>query len=279
MKTMAEENDTGTAQGAAEPQQAATEADVSTTEAAASERPPTPFEKLDAEMAAEAGKAPAPASEAAPAAAETADPGLAEKQADPTAEPAEQEAEPVAVTEPIVYEFTWPEAVSADTPMTATFTDVLREHSVPPEVGQKLLDLHAAAIQSYVNDVAPKQWRQEFNSVVEGWQTRTMADEVLGGAGYRTALQAAARGRDLLVSSAKPGSARYAKDLAEFQELDSIASVSAHPAMVRIFHNAARLLGSPQARDAAVDIKPSPQNGRASRGFYSEESRVKMNGR
>jgi hypothetical protein len=233
--------------------------------ALASDRPSlleTAAKEIDAKTAAKIE----PKVEAKAADAKPAEPA---KEGDKTAEakPAEPaKVEPPAAPEPIKYDFKLPETIKADDEQMGAFTGILGEARVAPEVGQKLMDLHAAAMQRYADQVnadALANQHKVFNQTRDEWNRRIMADEVLGGAGHLTAMGAVARMRDLLVPKEMLASRKYddgTPRLSEFEEFLRITGAGDHPVFNRILHNAARYLDEPVHPPA--DIKPPASNGR-----------------
>ena len=137
--------------------------------------------------------------------------------------------------------------------------------------------MHAATMQEYATAVAQetaKRQRDVWAETQKNWRTRVLADAEVGGAGHNTAIAACARMRDEFISSAPKGSARYNKEMAEFQEFDAWTGASNHPAFLRIMHNVARVFDEPQAASIPVDIRPSKSNGRPPKGssIYSHPS-------
>jgi hypothetical protein len=209
---------------------------------------------------------------------------VAEPVREPTAFEKFETAKPVEVpaveTKPVAevkYDFKLPEALKADDAKILEFTNLLKEGSVSPEIGQKLIDMHAAAMTEYAQNVVPAAQHATWRDTVKGWSNRTKGDGELGGSGYETTMQAAARMRNMLVSSAKPGTAKYKQDMTEFQEFDAATHASSHPALIRILNNAARYLDEPQAHELPVEIKPAKGNGKPpGSGIYSHPSSKNM---
>jgi hypothetical protein len=171
---------------------------------------------------------------------------------------AKPEAAPV---EPIVYEdFTLPNGLKPDADKMEIYRGVLQEYHLPQDAGQKMLDLHTTAMQSYADSLATEQ-HKVFGDMRAEWRQQIMADDILGGAGHQTAMKAVARARDALISSAKPGTPEFASHEKEFNDFLRITGAGDHPALIRMLHNAARKLDEPAPMGA--QIKPPPNNGRA----------------
>ena len=222
-------------------------APVAVAEAVAPVETPAPTETVAAPVEAVAEPA---AAEPEALKAHTEEPtlleGLGEKPAEPEAKPAaEAPAEAVveAPTDPAawVYDFKLPEGVEPAAEQISAYTDVLREHRIPPETGQKLLDLHTATIQRMAENTLADQ-HKAFADVRRQWR-----EEVIGGSGYETALRAIARARDAVVSeSDRPAFDRFLRD----------TGAGDHPAFLRAMYRVANLLDEPPAPHPMP--RPSP---------------------
>ena len=144
------------------------------------------------------------------------------------------------------------------------FTSLLDAIVAPSEAltreaaGQKLLNMHNDALVAYDAAKNAEQHRA-FNAMRRDWQTAAMADPEIGGSGHETAMRAIARMRDQFVSSAKPGTAQYAKDTAEFNEALRITGAGDHPAILKVFHNVAQMFDEPRLPPS--NPNPPPGNG------------------
>lgn len=281
----------------ASPQPAAPAAPAAETAApaapAAPESPharPTLLEQFDADAAASAKaavdkaaaetgtKAAEPAKPAEPAApaVEKVDAVAAAKETKPAAEakpveaakPAEavKPAVPAAAPEPIKYDFKMPETMAgtkADDPGIQAFTGVLNEAKAPPEVGQKLLDMHADRMMAFAQQMRDEQFKV-FNQTREDWAKEVKSDPEIGGAGYQTAMGAIARMRDLFVSSHPTTSPEYQKDRASFEQFLRVTGAGDHPAFLRFAHNVAASFDEPALPPPGA--KPVANNGQAPGG-------------
>lgn len=153
---------------------------------------------------------------------------------------------------PVEYKFEMPEGFKADGPKMEMFTGILGEGHVAPELGQKLVNLHAEAMTEYANFLRAEQWKT-FHETRAEWRKEAMADPEIGGAGYQTAMGAIARMRDLLVP---------ASEMAAFDKFLADTGADDHPQMLKMLHRAARWLDEPQAGDVPANPKPPPSNGR-----------------
>lgn len=161
--------------------------------------------------------------------------------------------------------FRLPEPLRSTQPAElAELTGLLAPIRAPVEVGQQLLDLHAAKMQAYAEHLTREQIRV-FNGTVRGWEAEAMADPQIGGAGFQTAQSAIARMRDMLVSSAPYGSDQRAADMAAFETFLRVTGAGSHPAFLRLLHNAARYFDEPQLNMPANPMPPK-DIGRAPRG-------------
>lgn len=252
------------------------------------ERTPTLLEKFDEKKAAEAK----PAEAAKPAEgttklAEPAKPGEAKPaEAKPAeavkpaegAKPAEaaKPSEP-AKPEPVEYKYTLPETIKMDDALKGkvhTAFDAFRAD--PAQGAQKLIDLY---VEQRTEDakLTLKNQFDVFNKTKGTWEKDWMADPEIGGAGHMTAMGAIARTRDLGISSAKPGSAQYLADRAQFDQFLATTGAGSHPAFGRLLHNLARFIDEPQAAEAPTEIRPTKTNGKAPKGgIYTHPSSANM---
>lgn len=207
------------------------------------------------EIVAEPAPEPAPAETAE--GTETTETPAVEKPADPApqAEEAPAEAE-VKLTEPPpepsapepVYEFKLPEGVDGDPARIEAYTGILKENGVSPEVGQKLLDLHAEQIKSFTEN-SMAGWHKAFADTRKAWLDEVRSDPELGGSGFETSKKAVARARDLLVPEG---------DREHFNQFLQITGAGEHPALWRMLYRAARLFDEPPAPPPNLTPPPNP---------------------
>lgn len=153
-------------------------------------------------------------------------------------------------TEAFKYEaFKLPEGVPVDEARINAFTEIVGPHKLDQETAQKLVDLHTTTLQQFQEHLVAQQ-HAAFAETRRGWVDQIKADPVLGGSGHQTALQAAARMRDLLVPEAHR---------AEFADFMRITGAGDHPALMRLLHNAARLFDEPAA--PPIPARPVPDRG------------------
>lgn len=181
--------------------------------------------------------------------------------------PAQVEPEAAPESEPIAYEaFKLPEGIEPDQGQIGEYTGLLGKHRIPQEVGQELLDLHTAALTTFVDGQRERTLADQhaaFDAVRADWRKQVMADEQLGGAGWETAKGVIARTRDLFMSGSKPGTPEYVKDTKEFNDFLRVTGAGDHPAFLKFIHNVGRRFDEPALPPS--DIKPSPNNGAAPR--------------
>lgn len=231
--------------------------------AAAPEAPKIKAHSETPSLLSEAGK-PEPAAEAPkpgdpPAVVDPAKPG------DPAKTP-----DPVAAAAPVVYDFKFPEGIKAEPESLKTYTTLLQETNIPPEVGQKLLDQHTAVLQKFVDQQLQNQ-HDAFAKTREGWRDQVMADEHLGGSGFRTMLANVAEMRDMFVPEA---------DRKSFTEFLDTTGAGDHPAFLRFMNNLARRFKEPAPITAPfrppADIGKAPGSRRGS--MYDHPTSQRMQG-
>lgn len=243
-------------------------------------REPTLLEKADAERAAKDAAKP----DAKDAAKDAPKPD-AKPDDKPAADAAKPEGDAVKPETPpaVEYKYELPDTLKMDDAQKGEFKTVLDEFRADPVANaQKIIDFGAKAMNDFATQNAADTIKNQFkvfNETKQTWETKWLADTEIGGAGHQTAMQAIARARDNLISSARPGTKQYERDRAEFEEFIALTGAGSHPAFGRMLHNAARFIDEPQATSIPTDIKPPKGNGRPPKGsMYSEESRQKMNG-
>jgi hypothetical protein len=211
--------------------------------------------EIDPKAAKPDDKAAKPAADAAKA---------AEKPGEKAAAAAAKPAEPAAPAAAIDFtKFRMPDALkdtTADNPRMVEFSGALQEALAnPQDAGQKLLDLHAAAMTEYAGQTLKNQIKA-FNETRNGWAKDVMGDAQIGGAGHDTAMGAIARMRDMLVSTAQPGTKEYAADHKALDTFLRVTGAGDHPVFLRMLHNAARYFDEPGL--PPDNPQPPPDNGR-----------------
>ncbi len=236
-----------------------------------SERPTLLEKAAEAAAAKDAAKPDAKPAEVADKAAKpddkTAKPAEAAKAAEKPGEKAAAAAKPAeAAAAPTPIDFTkfkMPDALkdtTADNPRMVEFTGALQEALAnPQDAGQKLLDMHATAMTEYANQTLKNQIKA-FNETRNSWAKDVMGDAQIGGAGHDTAMGAIARMRDMLVSTANPGTKEYAADHKALDTFLRVTGAGDHPVFLRMLHNAARYFDEPGL--PPDNPQPPPDNGR-----------------
>lgn len=190
-----------------------------------------------------------PAAAAAPAETPAAETPVPEAAAAPT--PEAPAPAPPAELPPMTYEpFTFPEGVTADDKIMTDYTAVLAEHRLPQETGQRLVDMHIAAMTSQAEALA-KQQHDVFAETRRNWRNEIMADEQMGGAGFETAKLAVAQMRDLFVPPER---------MDAFNNMLRVTGVGDHPEFWRLLHNASRRFKEPSP---ITPNGPAPDRGAA----------------
>ncbi len=225
--------------------------------------PPSLLGEFDAEQKAKAeGEKKPTEPEAKPA--EAAKP---EGEAKPDAEAKAPEASAV---EPVAYDYKLPDGFTVDDATKTALHSALDQFRADPAAGvQALMDLHVKAMNDYqaaYDSAVLERQHKVFNDTQANWRTQVLADPEIGGSGHNTAMQAIARARDLLISSAKPGTPQYEQDRADHEAFMAATGAGNHPVYLKLLNRAAKFLDEPQARDLPQDIRPSPSNGRAPGG-------------
>lgn len=197
-----------------------------------------------------------PKTEAKPEEKPAEAPKEGEKPAEAKTEEAPVEKPPLA---PVEYKYELPETVKLPDELKTEFHGVLDGLRADPSNVQPLIDFHIKAMTGFEKAVSQRQ-HDVFNTTRTQWQDQIKSDEEMGGSGFETTKSTVARMRDKLVSSAKPGSERYQKEMQEAQQFFRVTGGGDHPVLWRILHNAARWLDEPTPPPA--EIKPAPQ-GRA----------------
>ena len=155
------------------------------------------------------------------------------------AKPAEAKpGEPAAPAEPaplppVEYAYKLPETLKladGDKEKVHAAFDAFRAD--PAKGSQALIDLHNERMAAYAADTLKRQY-DVFNDTRKGWVKQVMADEQLGGAGYRTSMGVVARMRDLFVGDAP-------ERRAAFESFLRVTGAGDHPEFLRMLHNAGR---------------------------------------
>ncbi len=174
---------------------------------------------------------------------------------------------PAPVAVPRTYEpFTLPEGTPLDEPRMTAAAELFAANNLTQEAAQNLVDFHVAEMQRY-QAAALQAQHDTFSGTRAEWVKQVMADPEIGGSGHKTAMTSIAQMRDLFVSSAAPTEARYAAEMAEFNDFLRTTGAGDHPAFNRLLHNVARRFQEPAA--PTISFKPPPDIGRRPNGAGS----------
>lgn len=160
---------------------------------------------------------------------------------------------------PVKFEpYKLPEGLKPDEARITAFNEILTKELPPQERGQALLDMHREEMEKYDHQLRQAQ-HDAFAQTRAGWRKEVMADPELGGSGFRTAMTAVAKMRDMFVSREKPGTDGYKRDTDAFNQFMLTTGAGDNPAMLRFVHNIARRFDEPAAPPAPY--KPPPDIG------------------
>lgn len=161
-----------------------------------------------------------------------------------------------AAPEAIEYKYELPETLKMDDETRTATHAAFDAFRADPANPQPLIDLHRDAMQRHDARVRQEQW-DVFNNTRKEWRDAVMADEEIGGAGHRTAMQAIARMRDRFASSEKPGTKAYDADLQAFDGMLRATGVGDHPIFLKMLHRVAQIYDEPAM--GVVNVTPAPQ--------------------
>lgn len=157
--------------------------------------------------------------------------------------------------QPIEYKFQFPEGVkpeSVNPELMGQYTTALSEAKVPPEMGQKFLDMHLAELQIAAKNVAQHQW-DVFNRQQEQWKSEVKADPEIGGSRLVTAMRTVASVIDQYGGSPDQQIA--------LKNVLTATGAGNNPLLLRMFHNIGKALG----REASPVPAPPPSAPKMSR--------------
>lgn len=241
------------------------------------ETPPAPAAGAEPAAAAEV-----PASE--PTLLEQHDAKAAEKKAEPAKDPAapaeaakpveaaKPEGEPAPVAElPKIDYFApetgikLPDTIKMDDGQRTQFVeavDAFRKNPTGASL-QPLIDMHNQAMTNFAEETLRNQ-RSAFYDTRKGWRDKVKADEVLGGAGYETAMASVAAVRDMLVPE---------KDRKAFNEFLQVTGAGDNPEFLRMMHAGARFFKEasvpPPNPQPPADIGKAPKGQGKGKGLYT----------
>lgn len=175
------------------------------------------------------------------------------------------DGKPAAPPAPIEYAFTMekdgervpiaPDQV--DPERFGAFTGILNDARVPPEAGQKLVDLHLAEVKRVEQMISDRQW-ETFANTNREWRDRVMADPELGGSRHATAIRTVMGLIDAfsLRNDGKPRSAdAVAAERKELLDVARVTGVANNPAWLRLLHWA----GDRLVREGTPRLAPPPR--------------------
>lgn len=188
---------------------------------------------------------PQPTAEQPPATIETGAETLLESApSDPNLDQTQQTA-----PEEIKYEqFNIPDGFSVDNEKLGEYQQLLAQHRLPQEIGQKFIDMHIQALQNVVNE-AQSSHANQIKTQRENWRNQVKSDDQLGGAGFQTTLQSVAKMRDMFYPQER---------IQEFNDFLRETGAGDHPVFWRLLNNVAKKFGEP----VIPTIQPQPPKDR-----------------
>jgi hypothetical protein len=114
-----------------------------------------------------------------------------------------------------------PDGMKADDPTLKSFGELMSKDMAPAERGQALLDLYAD-VTKQAREASTEAW----NNVQKDWQTKTLADPIIGGAKWQASQATIAKAIDTL----------DAPLAAEFRQALDVTGAGNHPAVSRALH-------------------------------------------
>lgn len=175
------------------------------------------------------------------------------------------------VAEPVVYEFKLPEGVKVDDKAIGDFKTVLAENKIPPELGQKFVDMHLGAMQKFANS-ALQQQNDAFGKMRADWIAEVKADEQMGGSGYETTKKNAVEMIERFVPK---------ENRAAFDQMMDTTGVGDHPEFWRFLSSLSKRFKEPTPLPSDIgkppkDIGGKPKGGR--KGLYDHPTSARMAG-
>lgn len=144
-----------------------------------------------------------------------------------------------------------PEGVKLDEGRFKDLNEVLVNDKLDPQArGQALIDLHVKEMKAYADNLRQEQ-NAAFSETRHAWQKEAMGDGEYGGSGFKTAMTAVARMRDMLVAE---------KDRPAFNQFLRVTGAGDHPEFLRILVNAAKFFDEPAM--PSQPYAPPPDIGR-----------------
>lgn len=242
--------DTGAASSSPAPAEGAAKgADTPAPAPAAGDASPPPEAKPAASLLSEAK---ADASPAEPPKEPPKEPGEAAAAAAQEGAPKEGETPPVEPP-PLVYEFTYPENFTPSEKEVSEFTDLLRAHNAPPELGQKLVEFYAQET-ARVDQASREVWDR---TQIE-WQDKVRTDPEIGGAKFDSTMRNCGRVMDEFGSPA-------------LREVLTATGAGNHPEVIRFVNKVAEILG--EGKPVLGNAAPAgPPPSRADRRYNRQKA-------
>jgi hypothetical protein len=219
-------------------------------------------EAVPAEVAPATEEKPTPAAPPEAAAEAKKEEPVEAKKDEPPAKP------PEPVKPPDYSKLKLPDGFVANDDRMGKFTSLLDDTKVAPaERAQSLLNLAGDVMTEWATNAQKDMLVNQikvWNDTRSDWRKKVMADPVLGGAGYDTAMGVVARMRDMFVSSSEYGSDGYNADMKEFVDFLRSTGAGDHPAFHRFLHNVGRSFDEPAP--PPPNFKPPADLGRKPKG-------------
>jgi hypothetical protein len=222
------------------------------------EPPPQPAEPGPATPEPVAGETPTeppPPPEVKPHTDEPTLLSLAEVKPEGEAPPATEEAKPDD-TKPegekpveVEYKFELPEGREFPQEALDQFVGLARESGIAPEVAQKLMGLHVAALEAHDNATLQYQ-HDSFGKMRGGWQEEIKGDPELGGAGFDTNRSLALKGILAIVPRER---------LAAFDKALELTGMGDNPEFFRAMVTLGKIMADPVPPGPAAAPPPGNQ--------------------
>lgn len=163
----------------------------------------------------------------------------------------------------VKYEFKVPEGITLEAERVKDYTSFLQENKLSPEIGQSLLDRHAAELKSFADGVVRDQF-EAWNKTRKAWRDEIRADTEFGGTAFETNMRQVAMVRDLFVPE---------KERAAFDAFCSVTGAGDHPVFLKFLQRVGAWLNEPVP--PSIGGSPPPGNGLMPKGrglqrFYNQ---------
>lgn len=170
-------------------------------------------------------------------------------------------AEPVVVEpvvlEPIKYDtLKLPEGVTAEPGQMEAFTNILGESRLPPELGQKFLDLHVAEVGQLAARVQQANY-DNWTKMQDTWVSEFRSDREIGGNRELTTLRTCAAVIEQYAGSPE--------QQAQLRKVFTDTGAGNNPAVIRFLNNIGRVLS--EGRPVTAPKPPPPPSTRQARRY------------